>query len=72
MKLDGDEETPGLESDIAGKKESFESIKAEIDRLNDEKKELNRLFYKKFSRFIQEGTWISEEYYDDEKYFYDA
>ena len=66
------EEGIGLESDIAGKKQSFESIKTSIDRLNDQKKELNRLFYKRFSRFIQEGTWISEEYYDDEKYFYDA
>jgi hypothetical protein len=33
---------------------------------------LNTLFYKKYSRFIQEGTWLSEEYIDDEKYYADA
>lgn len=53
--------------------------KAEIQALEDEyntklewKAELNKLFFTKYSRFIQEGTWISEEYTDDEKYFTDA
>jgi hypothetical protein len=36
------------------------------------KKDLNIAFYKKYSRFIQEGTWISEDYIDDEKYYADA
>jgi hypothetical protein len=30
------------------------------------------MFFEKYSRFIQEGTWISEEYVDDEKYYADA
>jgi hypothetical protein len=33
---------------------------------------LNQLFFKRYARFIQEGTWISEEYVDDEKYYADA
>lgn len=33
---------------------------------------LNKAFYTKYSRFIQEGTWIDEEYIDDEKYYADA
>jgi hypothetical protein len=33
---------------------------------------LNNLFYSRYSRFIQEGTWISEEYIDDDKYYNDA
>jgi hypothetical protein len=36
------------------------------------KNTLNKLFFTKYSRFISEGTWISEEYTDDEKYFSDA
>jgi hypothetical protein len=33
---------------------------------------LNAAFFKKYSRFIQEGTWISEDYTDDERYYIDA
>ena len=36
------------------------------------KQKLNELFFTQYSRFIQEGTWISEEYVDDEKYYADA
>lgn len=37
-----------------------------------QKAKLNQLFFQRYSRFIQEGTWIDEEYIDDEKYFADA
>lgn len=33
---------------------------------------LNQQFYKKYSRYIQEGTWSSEDYYDDDLYYLDA
>ena len=33
---------------------------------------LNKQFYIKYSRFIQEGTWTSEEYWDDNLYYLDA
>lgn len=36
------------------------------------KKQLNKLFFQHYHRFIQEGTWINEEYVDDEKYYIDA
>lgn len=41
-------------------------------RLLLEKDELNKQFYKKYSRFLQEGSWISEDYVDDELYYLDA
>jgi hypothetical protein len=50
-------------------------IKAEQDDFNtwrNYKITLNKAFYTKYSRFIQEGTWIDEEYLDDEKYYADA
>lgn len=37
-----------------------------------EKERLNKTFYHKYSRFIQEGSWISEDYIDDELYYLDA
>lgn len=40
--------------------------------ISKQKLELNRAFYKKYSRFIQEGSWISEDYIDDNLYFLDA
>lgn len=64
----------------------FESIKNSINNLTsiisdyeNEQKEiieqltfLNREFYKKYSRYIQEGTWSSEDYYNDDLYYLDA
>ena len=38
----------------------------------DKKNELNKLFYHKYSRFIQEGTWVDENYIDDNLYYLDA
>lgn len=49
--------------------------KKNSDRLNEiveEKLELNQTFYNKYSRYIQEGSWISEDYLDDDLYFIDA
>lgn len=40
--------------------------------LKEWKRQLNQLFFQTYSRFIQEGTWISEEYVDDGLYYADA
>ena len=49
-------------------KEKRESQEALIDLTN----ELHEKFYRKYSRFIQEGTWTSEDYIDETLYFLDA
>lgn len=36
------------------------------------KKTLKKNFYKKYSRFIQEGTWTDDKYVDDNLYYLDA
>ena len=36
------------------------------------KEKLHAAFYKKYSRFLQEGSWISEDYIDDNLYYLDA
>jgi hypothetical protein len=48
------------------------SLQSSIGQAIKSKKELNKNFYKKYSRFIQEGTWHSEDYIEDERYYLDA
>ena len=52
--------------------EVLEKLKIKYDNALLFKEELYRLFYNRYSRFIQEGTWIDESYYDDNLYYNDA
>lgn len=49
-----------------------EEISAELKSIKEQKLKLNLQFYTKYSRFIQEGSWISEDYIDDDLYYLDA
>ena len=51
---------------------AYQAQTTKLTQLTDNKNKLNQCFYKVYYRFIQEGTWNSEEYYDDEKYYLDA
>lgn len=55
-----------------GAQTEYNNLVREVEALTTYKVTLNRLFYKLYSRFIQEGTWLSEEYVDDELYYADA
>ena len=55
-----------------GAQDEYNKLSQEVKTLTKYKGILNRLFYKLYSRFIQEGTWLSEEYVDDELYYADA
>ena len=57
---------------ITAAQERIDTIQTELDNNKKAKVELNAQFYKKYYRFIQEGSWISEDYVDDNLYFYDA
>lgn len=48
------------------------SINPDFQPLLPSIKKLDSQFYSKYSRFIREGTWISEDYTDDDLYYYDA
>lgn len=65
MKTKLDRSVSSLQSDIEAKEERQEQL---VDLI----KGLDLKFYKKYSRFIQEGTWISEDYIDDDLYYLDA
>ena len=40
--------------------------------LEQQLRELNWAFYKKYAHYIQEGSWINEDYIDDTLYYLDA
>lgn len=44
----------------------------ENEKIVEEKKALESTFYQKFSRFIQEGSWTSQDYIDPNLYYLDA
>jgi hypothetical protein len=56
-----------------GKQYTYNALKQQFEDIRDNQKlPLNKAFFQKYSRFIQEGTWIDEQYVDDEKYYNDA
>ena len=57
---------------VTSTKNKIASLEGYRDGLVSTKKGLNQNFYQKYSRFIQEGTWIDEEYLDDNLYYFDA
>lgn len=61
-----------LKKSIAILEEQIEDAEEEQKGLVDDIKLLHANFFKKYGRFIQEGFWIDEKYYDDNLYYLDA
>ena len=68
-----------LEKKLAIVEENFSKISSQLNEVTfqlediiSQKKELISNFEKKYYRFIQEGSWVSEDYIDDELYYLDA
>lgn len=57
---------------IDGYNISYAEISHKLNKIANKKKSLSLNFYQKYSRFIQEGTWSSEDYIDPEDYYVDA
>lgn len=55
-----------------GVKTQYEDATKELNEITKQKRALNLSFYKKYSRFIQEGSWINEDYVDDNLYYLDS
>jgi hypothetical protein len=60
------------ESNLKSARELKESIDNELEQIVKVKEVIISKFYTKYSRFIQEGSWISEDYVDDNLYYLDA
>lgn len=50
----------------------LEEVKEETEILTNQLVELDIRFYNKYALYIQEGTWTSEDYYDNNLYYLDA
>ena len=65
-----------LVAELEPEKERLEAeiaeISAYLEEIASKINELNKLFYHKYSRFIQEGSWVDETYLDDDLYYLDA
>ena len=60
------------EQNLKTAQSKFDTLQNDLQSLANNKKALGLRFYKKYSRFIQEGSWIKEDYVDDNLYFLDA
>ena len=60
------------ESNLNLTKTQYDSNAAKLKEWTDEKRRLGLEFYKKYSRFIQEGSWIKEDYTDPNLYYLDS
>lgn len=47
-------------------------LKSEIEEITKQKEIEHAKFYKKYSRYIQEGAWTSEDYIDENLYYLDS
>ena len=65
IKTDIDNRVNSINTEITTKESEQETISNQIKSLDEQ-------FNTKYARFIQEGSWISEDYYDDNLYYLDA
>lgn len=61
-----------LDEDYEELDKKIKSLTEEIDSNKAKRQSLTQTFEKKYSRFIQEASWISEDYKDNELYYIDA
>lgn len=69
----------GNDNPLSGLKLSIANLTAILNQKQERQKtlvglikELNYAFYKKYATYIQEGSWIDENYIDDTLYYLDA
>lgn len=62
----------GQTASLVELQETYTALQTEFDQYTELKKALNQKFYQKYSRFIQEGSWTSNDYIDPELYYLDA
>lgn len=61
-----------LDAALAALQLTIKANTANRDRLLKQIKELHQKFYNKYSSYIQEGSWTSEDYIDPNIYYYNA
>ena len=66
------EEVEKYSGEISVLEETYENNKEELEAKNNELTKVNDAFFKKYGNYIFEGTWSSEDYWDDSLYYLDA
>lgn len=61
-----------LEQSLKLLRKTIEDTEKAQEKIRSNLENLNAKFYNKYSRFIQEGSWISDKYIDDDLYYLDA
>lgn len=61
-----------LEASVKALTNSINTLEAAQEVLLEDINEIHEKFYKKYSTFLQEGTWKSDEYVDDDLYYLDG
>lgn len=61
-----------LDSSLKALNTAITTITTRQEEIIDELTTLNKWFNIKYARFIQEGTWTSEDYWNDDLYYLDA
>lgn len=60
------------QNNLEGIEARIKGIQSELKSLDEQTRALNKKFYQKYSAYIQEGVWTSEDYIDDNLYYLDA
>ena len=53
-------------------KNEYENILLELDVISNNRKSITKEFNQKYGLYLQEGTWSSKDYIDDDLYYLDA
>ena len=71
---DANKDEPGVSSKWIEITENVEQmgLADRVTYYGDRKQQLNLVFFRKYHRYIQEGTWTDEQYIDDNLYYFDA
>ena len=57
-----------LEANLQEYQGKLENIENYLDSIAEQKNELNKIFYKKYSRLFRKALGLSEDYIDDKYY----
>ena len=62
----------GLVASFKQAEEDYKGLKTKLKEMKAAREVVEQDLFERYGRFIQEGTWISEDYFDNELYYLEA
>ena len=62
----------GLAASLEEAKEEYKKLKDKLKEIKKKRELIEQALFERYGRFLQEGTWISEDYFDNELYYLEA